>query len=244
MRRYAPASRLTVMLVLLVVAAPLTLAQTTIGVFTGGDLGEGLDLDGDFVYAVNARGPAAGLVRDANFTDDLAAGVTLTAVNQILNWTAPDFGATANDDNLEVVMQSIRWSNFPNTVSVDLANLQPGARYRLQLLFGEQCCARGFDVFVEGAQIVDDFAPFVTQGGMNTTAQNNGAVVTHSFYAGDDTLNIVLGGTDTAFGDDNPILQGFTLELLPVPVPAVSPWMLMLMAGILAGFGYFAVRNG
>lgn len=247
MRLVKPLNRLLPMLLLLL-AAPFAHAQiTTVGTFTGGDVGEGLDLDGVFPYAVNARGPAAGAVRDAVFTDDSAPGVTLSAPNEILNWTNPNFGATTNDDNLERVMQSIRWAAFPAQVTVSLANLQPGQAYRLQLLFGEQCCARAFDVFVEGTEIVNEFAPFITQGGTNTTAQGNGAVVTHFFVAGDATLNIALGGSNTAQIDDNPILQGLTLELVPPPpvqvVPTSSTWSQLLLGLMVVVVGALVLRH-
>jgi hypothetical protein len=247
MRHVTPLSRLF-LLGLLLIAAPHAHAQmTTIGTFTGGDAGEGLDLDGTFVYAVNARGPAAGAVRDAVFTDDSAPGVTLSAPNEILNWSAPNFGATSNDDNLELVMQSIRWANFPSQVTVALANLQPGQAYRLQLLFGEQCCNRGFDVLVEGNEIVNEFAPFATQGSTDLTANGIGAVVTHFFVAGDDTLNIALGGTDTAQPDDNPTLQGFTLEQVvsvePRLVPTTSHWALLAMSLVVVLAGAVMLRQ-
>lgn len=241
MRHVTPFNRLFVY-ALLLLAAPFAQAQlTTVGTFTGGDAGEGLDLDGVFVYAVNARGPAAGPVRDAVFTDDSAPGVTLSAPNEILNWSAPNFGTSSNDDNLELVMQSIRWANFPTQVTVALANLQPGQAYRLQLLFGEQCCNRAFDVVVEGNEIVNEFAPFSTQGSTNLTGNGVGAVVTHFFVAGDDTLNIALGGTDTAQPDDNPTLQGFTLELVqsvePQVVPADAPWSILLLGLLVVSVG-------
>ncbi len=247
MRINRPASKIFVILFLFMAFSPAS-AQLTIGTFTGGDAGEGLDLDGVFQYAVNVRGPAAGAVRDAIFTDETAAGVTITAVNEILSWTDPDYGSTSNDDNLEVVVQSIRWSAFPTDVNVDLANLLPGRKYRLQLLFAEQCCTRGFDIYVEGALIVAEFAPFATQAGTNTTAQGDGAVVSFDFVAGDDTLNIILGGTDTIFNDDNPILNGFTLEVLgpqaqAAPIPTLSWWATILMALILAGAGYAVMRR-
>src|SRR5688500_11429176 len=69
-------------------------AQVTLGGFTGGEAGEGLDLDGDFVHAVNVRGPGAGQVRDAVFTDEATAGVSVIAGNEIINWHAPNYGAT------------------------------------------------------------------------------------------------------------------------------------------------------
>ncbi|MCA9248043.1 MAG: hypothetical protein KDA42_13035, partial [Planctomycetales bacterium] len=188
-----------------------------VGLFTGGDFGEGLDLDGDILYAVNTGGPAIGVIRDANFTDATAPGVTVTAINTIGNWLNPlaDYGASPNDDRLEMVMQSIRWQ--PNAtgdgkVHVDLANLVPGEAYKLQLLVAEDdcCVARGYDVIVEGDLVVDNFATNVS---FPQTVQ--GAVITYEFVATDDTANIELDGTNTTFGDKNPILNGFTLERIP-----------------------------
>lgn len=199
---------------------PVTTATTSIGVFTGGDPGEGLDLQGTFPYAVNVRGPAAGAVGDATFTDDSAAGVTITAQNEILNWSAPSYGATANDDNLEVVMQSIRWSANPNTVNISLANLVAGDVYQLQLLFTEACCDRGFDVFVDGALVADEFSPFDYVGDDPTPTA--GVVLTYSFTAPDTTLDIVLSGVAASFGDRNPTISGLTLEDLNDTAPVLS----------------------
>lgn len=67
---------------------------------TGGDPGEGLDLQGTFFHAVNIGGNGApGLIGDANFTSDTSPNVSVTApggtVNTVDNWAAPNFGATA-----------------------------------------------------------------------------------------------------------------------------------------------------
>ncbi len=195
-------------------AGPITLATinplpTTIGTFTGGDVGEGLDLTGTFPYAVNMGGPVTGPVQNVSFTSTAAlpAGFTFSAPNEIAGWHAANYGSTANDNNLEVVMQSIRWNTGP--VTMDLANLTPGNVYKLQLLYAESCCMRGFDVSAEGAMIAPDFAPFVTQGGTNNTAL--GAVITHQYEALDTILN-VLQAPPAPFGDPNPIINGITLE--------------------------------
>ena len=183
----------------------------TVGLFTGGDAGEGLDLTGTFPYAINVRGPAT-TVQGVNFTTDTASGVTVSTNNEILNWQSPAYGATTNDDNLELIMQSIRWSSNPTTVNVDLANLTVGNRYKLQLLFHEpNNGGRGFDVFAEGTQIYDDFSIGGTAG---HTSNANGVVMTYEYVAGDATLNVILNGAATGFGDKNPVLQGVTLENL------------------------------
>ena len=69
--------------------------------FSGGDIGEGLDLDGKFVYAINARGPSAGLVRDANFVDEATAGIPINSQHEIISWNNANYGASINDDRLE-----------------------------------------------------------------------------------------------------------------------------------------------
>ena len=190
----------------------------TADVFTGGDAGEGLDLDGTFLYAFNFGTPgASGQARDANFTADNAPGITYSAVNEIPNWHAPDYGATANDDVVEQVMQSIRWTPAPGVLSVNLAGLEVGKRYKLQLLFAETGTARGFDVMLEGGTIVEDFFPGNLQGNSATQA----AVVAFEFKARDTVLNIVLNGNTTGAPDKNPILSGVTLESLP-PSPDLA----------------------
>lgn len=199
-------------------ATSYPLIGSSVGSFTGGDPGEGLDLSGTFLHSFNVGtpGPAPGPAGDAAFTDDLQPGITVTAANEIPNWHAPSYGDTVNDDSLEFVMQSIRWSAAPSTLDVDLTGLTVGKVYKLQLLFAEQCCAnRGFDIETEGVLRVDEFNPSVAQGGAGNGTR--GALVTVGFVAADDTLNIVLNGngvTTPAFTDHNAILNGVTLEEL------------------------------
>ena len=199
-----------------------SIPASTVGTFTGGDAGEGLDLDGTFAYAFNFGGPASGAVRDANFVADTAAGISWVAPNQIPNWHAPAYGDTANDDGIELVMQSIRYNGAPGTVQVNLPGLTAGQRYKLQLLFAEQCCAgRGYDIKLEGGMIVNEFIPALVQEGAGNTSL--GVVVSYEFLAKDDVLNIVLDGntaTDPAINDRNPILNGVTLESLSAAAPA------------------------
>ena len=106
-------------------------------------------------------------------------------------------------------------------VKVDLANLIPGRQYKLQLLFGEQCCpTRTFDISVEGNLISDDFNITNAQG--PTPMSIAGAAVVYSFTAGDSTLNILLAGAGVAplaGVDRNATLSGVTLEEIVTPVP-------------------------
>ncbi len=159
------------------------------------------------------------MIGGANFTADNVSGVTIIAANLNDPWGgAPNFGATPSDDNLELLMQSIRWSAAPGNVQIDLANLIAGQDYKLQLLFQERCCARGFDVESEGVIIAPSFSPTAIHGGSSTTV---GAVITQQFLAGDTTLNLRLLPTGL-FGDNNPIIQGFTLEVFPDAIATPS----------------------
>ena len=198
-----------------------TVLKGEIGVFTGGDPGEGLDLEGVFVYGVDVGGLGGVAVGDVEFTDGSelgiaggdSPGVSITDANEILAWHAPDYGDSANDDELEIAMQSIRW-NTPPGLNIDL-EVEPG-EYQLQLLFAENCCDRGFDIFVESDELsVDNFNVQVTQGGIANTTQ--GVYFRQTVAVTDGELNIVLGGENPLAGDNNPILSAITLELLGPP---------------------------
>src|SRR5881396_1240621 len=161
-------------------------ASTSIGIITGGDAGEGLDLDGKFVYALSfGADPSLSVkVRDATFLglyDVDVPGATLVAQNVILNWYVVNYGDTENDQNLAQATSSIRWSAAPTGVKLTLDKLSVGALYKLQLMFGEQCCNRGFDVFVNDKLIVKDFNPGNQQGGIANGAQE--ALITHTVLA-------------------------------------------------------------
>ncbi len=178
-------------------------------VFTGADSGEGLDMQGSFLHAVNARGPAGAVIGDATFTDD--AGV-ITSEYEILNWIAPNYGPTADDAALSGVMQSIRWTDSDNggqeSVDVTLPNLVAGRTYKVQMLFADAATDRHFAVDVEGSRVVGDFqVAAMTGAGLEL-----GAVLTHEFVATDDTLNVVLNGSGLPGADINPILQAITVE--------------------------------
>lgn len=201
----------------------MRLSAATVGTFTGGDPGEGLDLQGNFTYAVNV-GPSgpAGRIGDANFTADNSAGVSVTADNNIAagGWLTADFGSTENDQNLEAVLASIRWAAAPTVVTVRL-QVEAGVDYKLQLLFGEQCCPnRGFNVVLDGNPEIFNLLPGVIQRGdgeFETQKTKVGAVVTHQFKATSAEYVIILDGPsadDPEIGDHNAILNGFTLERL------------------------------
>jgi hypothetical protein len=101
-------------------------AAVAYGSFTGGDPGEGLDFAGDFLYAVNILGPGGGRIGDVTFTADDTPGFTITAQNAIIDWADTEFGDSDNDNVLEQVMNSIRWSAHPVSVDVQLDRLSVG----------------------------------------------------------------------------------------------------------------------
>ena len=105
----------------------------------------------------------------------------MTAQNEILDWATTDFGDSKDNDALEAVMNSIRWSAHPTPVEMVFYGLSQGGQYKLQLLFHEQCCTRGFDVLVDGVEIVGEFSPQREHGGI--AAAGTGAVITYDYHA-------------------------------------------------------------
>src|SRR6266542_6262859 len=196
---------------------------TSIGIITGGDAGEGLDLDGNFTYALSfGADPDPTLsvkVRDATFLaliSNEVPGANLVAGNRILNWYQVTYGDTENDQNLVLATSSIRWSASADAatpqVILTLQNIEVGAQHKLQLMFGEQCCNRGFDVFLNDVLIVKDFNPGVEQGGIANGTQE--ALITHSYLATSTTLEIRLDGRQASadYTDHNAIFNAVTLE--------------------------------
>ena len=146
----------------------------------------------------------------------------------------------ASDWALWQVLWSIRWSgsrawktahqggtgggtlNAEHRVrlSMDLGkdNTDPvGKQYRLQLLFNEKCCSRGFDIIVgertgsslgavgarQGTIIAKGFSPERTQGGIHPGGPENhapasAAIVVYDFTAVGRMLTVELNGEDAS----------------------------------------------
>ena len=178
-----------------------------------------IDLEGDFLYAINVGGPAQ-TVGGVPFVSDQQdiPGVSWMAQNVFEEWlTKTDLGVGADNEALATVLWSIRWSRVaeePGGVSYELRNLDPGKRYKLQLLFAEKCCERGFDVTVNGKMIYDDFSPDLVQSQAGGHA-SAGAALIYTFTSGSNTLAIDLDGMNADFPDRNAMLSGITLEQLP-----------------------------
>ncbi|MGB8166856.1 MAG: choice-of-anchor Q domain-containing protein [Chthoniobacteraceae bacterium] len=200
-------------------------AATRIERVLGVGAARGLDLAGNFLYAVNVgTNGAVGQIGDANFTADNVAGVTVTAGFEVPAWGAREFGSSAEEDRLEQVFRSIRFDGPTAGVKVDAANLVPGRTYQLQLLIADApSYDRAFDVSVNGTKIIPLYNTNLAQGA-NFKPYAASAIV-HTFTAPTSTLNVTLATTTFGTFDPNPILNGFTLEEIPTAAtaPLISP---------------------
>ncbi len=197
--------------------------STSVDTFTGGDAGEGLDLEGTFPYAVNVGEAAAATVGSVGFKGASAtADFTQTVGASSATWLAPDYGSTAADNALEVVMRSASSSVNPAKPTFTM-KVEQGVRYKLQLLFGETGTAspwRGFDVLVDGKVVVPNLIPGVyveRQGAFGTQKNKVGVVLTHEFTAGSTQLKVELDGAGADSRDiltRDPALSAMTLERL------------------------------
>lgn len=182
-----------------------------------------LDFSGEFVHGVNLGGAGENefgdplVIGDATLADGtnafnedlLSDGISITVANEIAEWHAPAYAEDTDDDlNLAFAMRSIRW-NVPPGLDISLP-VEEGESYKLQLLFAESCCDRGFDITIEDEMAVDNIIIQDEQGGINN--QSQGVSFSHELVAGDDELNITLGGAVFGTPDNNPILNVLTLE--------------------------------
>ena len=197
--------------------------STSVDTFTGGEAGEGLDLDGTFAYAVNLGNTATATVRSASFKGAAAtADFTQTVQATSAAWLEPDYGNSAEDNGLETVMKSIAYSGSTAKPTF-VMKVEQGVRYKLQLLFGESGTTapwRGFDVLVDGKVVVPNLIPGIyteRQGAFATQKNKVGVVLTHEFTAGSGQLKVELDGAGASSTDilnRDPILNGLTLERL------------------------------
>jgi hypothetical protein len=217
-------------------AASVSSAAPIVGTFTGSAAGQGLDLQGSFNYALTVNGAAAGLqIGDASFTNAAAtAGAVLT--HQMTSSIAqPTYSGSADDLKLGQVMRNLVWSNAGQQpgVSLTLGNLTVGQTYKVQFLFGESCCARGFDVFQDGALLVDNFS--TSSAGINNTLVST--FLSNEFMATSNSVVFSFGGSASMFGDNNPVFHAATLEALDGAVQVPEPASFGLLLGGLAMLG-------
>ena len=187
------------------------------------------------VIAVNSFGDTDLEVNGVTFLEDNGGGGTVTkdgvtvttiAPNQIANWATPGGGGTSPEytggdanstDNLEFIMQSIRWNGAPDPVSIDISGLNPGTSYEIQLLTNEgRTHPRHWDIAVEDELVVDNYTSSGREAIGIWTANNGFAYVGEFDAPADGILNIVMqqqfGGIEPRGVDNNPILQGIIVH--------------------------------
>jgi autotransporter-associated beta strand protein len=190
--------------------------------------GEGGDFLGTFTHAANFGGSTK-TVGNVTFTRHTAANsdatdVTIYSVSEIRegSWGTASYGSSSNDNNLEDVMESIRWTSstsengdYDGKVGVKLTGLNSGYIYKLQLLVRENCCLnRGYDVtFKNGSSnVVTIKEDFSTVNNTSPSPVDYSQVISHSFESSGTSVIITLDGLATSFVDQNPILNALTLE--------------------------------
>ena len=203
---------------------PVAFAQD-VRLFSGPNPGEGLDLEtesgGQFVHAINFGGPQPITLRGVRFQPDTAiAGLNLMANDPIAAWESPNnFGESTTDEDLATLLHSMRWATFPAELTFDLAGLEPAATHKLQLLFVEKCCQRGFDILIDGNLVLPRFSP--TQ--LGAAAPDRGVVATILLDPGLTSIQVTLRGAAVDFPDPSPVIQAATLEQFPIDPEITAP---------------------
>lgn len=166
-----------------------------------------LDLSGTLIYAVNVGGQPI-TVGDVPFSSEDVPGVSVQAQHRMDSWySMPNLGSSPADVALSKVFNSIGFSVAGQPITMTLGQLIPGHRYKLQLLFMERCCIRGFRLSVNGADL-GLVSTLAAQG--SVIDGSAGSALVHEFLSSSDSVTITLGGN--AGPDSQPILCGFTLE--------------------------------
>lgn len=183
-----------------------------------------LDFSGSFKYAVTMNPFAVdAIVGDAKFSYfGSTAGLSVSNSYQYDQWVGP------LNTPFDEVVSGIIWSvgnGAPDVVSLTMSGLNVGSTYKMQLLFGEACCNRAFDVYQDGQLLVNDH-PTVSNG-----FGQNRSYVMNTFTAMSSRVTVSLGGfiNDSIYSDPNPILNAATLEQLTAPVPEPESYAMFAM---------------
>ncbi|MBL9135184.1 MAG: lamin tail domain-containing protein [Verrucomicrobiales bacterium] len=183
-----------------------------------------LDLTGDFVYAVNFSaddGPRT--VAGVTFQPDRVSipGASFVGPQQVTGWQAkPEFGATADANELEEILHDIRWANAGanERLRATLA-VQAGESYRLQILIsGNTAEDRRWDLRINGREAVDELTSLGSAPG-NSYQRSRATLFEWEFESLGTTMIIEMGDLFGAKdgGDRNPIWQALTLERTTAP---------------------------
>ncbi len=180
-----------------------------------------LDLDGTMVYAVNFGSASTRTLAGQTFLpDSTLEELELSAEEPISEWGERNaFGADQGDDQiLSELMHSMRWAAHPSELTFQFPGLDARSSHKLQLLFAEKCCDRGFDIVINGEVLVPQFSP--KQLGADTPEA--GVVVSIILEPGVSVHSVALRGAPARFPDPSPVIQVATLERLSASNPSVS----------------------
>jgi hypothetical protein len=183
-----------------------------------------LDLDGEFVYAVNfSSDDPVRVVKGVTFTPDRTRipGASFLGPQQVTPWmTTPEFGDSPDANALEGIFQDIRWANSgaAERLRATLA-VTNGVQYKLQLLIsGNNAENRRWDIRINGAQAVDEITSLGVSPGEGYSS-SRATLYTYQFLSRSNNLVVEMGnffGSNDG-GDRNPIWQGLTLEKIFIP---------------------------
>ncbi len=183
-----------------------------------------LDLEGDIVYAINfsANDPAR-VVRGITFLPDRLGipGATLVGPQQVSPWqTKPEFGVSVDANELEEILQDIRWANSGSGERLRAAlAVRSGEEYKLQILIsGNGAENRRWDIRVNGREAVDEITSLGSSPGQ-TYSRSRATLYTYQFASTASSVVVEMGSLFGANegGDRNPIWQALTLEKVTVP---------------------------
>jgi hypothetical protein len=183
-----------------------------------------LDLEGEIIYAINfsADDPPR-TVRGVTFLPDRQniPGATLVGPQQVAPWqTKPEFGSSSDANQLEEILQDIRWANSGagERLRATLV-VSAGEEYKLQLLIsGNNAEDRRWDLRVNGREAVDEITSLGVAPGQSY-AQNRATLYTYQFTATTSVVVVEMGNLfgNNDGGDRNPIWQALTLKRVFVP---------------------------
>ncbi len=212
-----------------------------------------VDITGQFDYAVNfSPDDPVRTVNGLQFKPDNQPipGATFLGPQYVVAWQAkPEFGISADANELEEIMHDIRWANATGGEKV-MATLavSPGIPYKIQILIGgNNPESRIWDIRFNGQNAVDEITSLGAAPGA-TYAGNRSILWTHEFVPATTPVTVEMGnffgGNDG--GDRNPIWQALTLERVYIP-PApgdISLTPAQFFPAQTAYIGNFTVTDG
>ena len=190
--------------------------------FTGPD-DPNLDLVGNFDYAVNfsANDPVR-TVKGLAFKPDtqVIPGASFLGPQNVTPWqTKPEFGVTADANELEEIMHDIRWALSPGEKLQATLAVTPGILYKVQVLIsGNGPENRRWDIRFNGQSAVDEITSLGHSAGASYSI-NRATVWSYEFTPVTSPITVEMGnffGINDG-GDRNPIWQALTLERVYVP---------------------------